>query len=116
MRMKPSVISNEIRLRRQVATITSSSIMNGPTRRQMPHIFAGLFALAITAIVFFAAQRVLIHLEHSTIVATAPEVFPLKNQGLAFQRAAARSPGVLPIYGSSELLRPAALERGNIFF
>jgi len=82
----------------------------------MPHLFAGLVALSLAIIIFFAAQRVLIHLEHSTIVSTAPESSALKNQGLAFQRAAAHSPNVLLIYGSSELLRPAALERGNIFF
>lgn len=82
----------------------------------MSHLFAGLVALGLAAILLFAAERVLVHLEHATIVATAPESFALKNQGLAFQRAAAHSPKVLPIYGSSELLRPAAPERGNIFF
>ena len=90
--------------------------MSAATRQQMPHLFAGIVALALAAIIFFAAQRVLIHLEHATIVSTAPERFVLKNQGLAFQRAAAHSPNVLMIYGSSELLRPAASERGNIFF
>jgi D-alanine transfer protein len=79
-------------------------------------LFAGLVALGLAAMILFAAERVLIHLEHATIIATAPESFALKNQGLAFQRAAAHSPNVLPIYGSSELLRPAAPERGNIFF
>jgi len=82
----------------------------------MPHLFAGLMALGFAAIILFAAHRVLIHLEHATIISTAPENFPLKNQGLVFQRAAAHSPNVLPIYGSSELLRPAAADRGNIFF
>lgn len=86
------------------------------TRKEMPHLFAGLFALGLAAIVLFAAERVLVHLEHATIVATAPEDFALKNQGLAFQRAAVNSQKVLPIYGSSELLRPTAPERGNIFF
>ena len=82
----------------------------------MPHLFAGIIALGLAAIIFFAAERVLIHLEHATIVSTAPERFVLKNQGLAFQRAAAHSPNVLMIYGSSELLVPAAPERGTIFF
>jgi D-alanine transfer protein len=83
----------------------------------MPHLYAGIIALGLAAIIFFTAQRVLIHLEHATIVSTAPEIFPLKNQGLAFQRAATHSPKVLPIYGSSELLRPTeAPERGDIFF
>jgi len=82
----------------------------------MPHLFAGIIALGLAAIIFFAAQRVLIHLEHATVVSTAPERFALKNQGLAFQRAAAHSPNVLMIYGSSELSIPAVPERGNIFF
>jgi D-alanine transfer protein len=90
--------------------------MSAASREQAPHLFAGLMALGLATIIFFAAQRVLIHLEHATIVSTAPESFALKNQGLAFQRAAAHSPNVLPIYGSSELLRPPAPERGNIFF
>src|SRR5262245_66421465 len=90
--------------------------MSAPTGRQMPHLFAALIALALAAITLFAAHRVLIHVEHATIASTAPEIFALKNQGLAFQRAAAHSPNVLPIYGSSELLRPPAPERGNVFF
>lgn len=90
--------------------------MSAPTRKETPHLFAGIIALGLAAITFFAAQRILIHLEHATIVSTAPDRFVLKNQGLAFQRAAAHSPNVLMIYGSSELSIPAAPERGNIFF
>jgi len=84
--------------------------------KEVPHLFAGLIALGLAAIVLFAAERILIHLEHATIGSTAPDAFALKNQGLVFQRAAAHAPNVLPIYGSSELLVPAAPERGNIFF
>jgi len=90
--------------------------MSAATRKEMPHLYAGIIALGLAAIILFAAHRVLIHFEHATIVSTAPEIFAIKNQGLVFQRAAAHSPKVLPIYGSSELLRPAAPERGNIFF
>src|SRR5262249_44179806 len=90
--------------------------MSAPARKKMQHFLAGLVALGLGAMILFAAERVLIHLKQATIIATAPESFTLKNQGLAFQRAAAHSPNVLPIYGSSELLRPAAPERGNIFF
>jgi D-alanine transfer protein len=84
--------------------------------KQMPHLSAGVVTLGLAAIILLAAERALTHLEHATIVSTAPESFPLKNQGLAFQRAAAHSLNVLPMYGSSELLRPAAPERGNVFF
>ena len=90
--------------------------MPAETKKEMPHLFAGSIALCLAAIVFFAEVRVLIHLEHTTIVSTAPENFPLKNQGLAFQSAAAHTRNVLPIYGSSELRIPAAPERGNNFF
>jgi D-alanine transfer protein len=90
--------------------------MTAPTNKEMPHLFATLVALGLAAIILLAAQRILIHLEHATIASTAPEIFALKNQGLAFQRAAAQSPKVLPIYGSSELFHPEAAERGNIFF
>ena len=84
--------------------------------RQMPHLFAGLVALGLGAISLSARERVLIHLERATIASTAPETFSLKNQGLAFQRAAAHAQNVLPIYGSSELLVPASPYRGNNFF
>src|SRR5213080_3838872 len=90
--------------------------MPAETKKEMPHLFAGPIALCLAAIVFFAEVRVLIHLEHTTIVSTAPETFTLKNQGLAFQSAAAHARNVLPIYGSSELRIPAAPERGNNFF
>jgi D-alanine transfer protein len=84
--------------------------------KEMPHLFAGLIALGVAGTILFAAGMAVIHLERSTIPSTAPDLFLLKNQGLAFQRAAAHAPNVLPIYGSSELLVPAAPERGNIFF
>jgi D-alanine transfer protein len=82
----------------------------------MPHLFAGLVALGLGAISLFAGERELIHLEHATVTATAPEAFSLKNQGLAFQRAAAHAQNVLPIYGSSELVVPASPYRGDNFF
>jgi Protein involved in D-alanine esterification of lipoteichoic acid and wall teichoic acid (D-alanine transfer protein) len=59
---------------------------------------------------------VAIRLEQRTISSTAPEVFPLKYQGLAFQRAAAHAPEVLPLYGSSELIIPPVPEKAGKFF
>src|SRR5207247_102556 len=84
--------------------------------KEMPHLFAGLIALGVAGTILFAAGMAVIHLERSTIPSTTPDLFLLKNQGLAFQRAAARAADVLPIYGSSELLVPAVPEKGNIFF
>ena len=50
----------------------------------MPHLFAGIIALGLAAITFFAARRVLIHFEHARIVSRAPESFAHKNQVLSF--------------------------------
>ena len=43
--------------------------------KEMPHLFADLIALGLAAIFLFAAERILIHLEHATIVSTAPDTF-----------------------------------------
>jgi D-alanine transfer protein len=82
----------------------------------MPHLFSGLIASSLVAAVLFAAGMVAVHREHTTILSTAPELFPLKNQGLAFQRSAAHAPNVLPLYGSSELTALRVPERADIFF
>src|SRR4030095_10378564 len=90
--------------------------MSTDTRIQRPHLVAAMGALALAGIILFAAERIVVHLERVTIHATAPELFSLKNQGLAFHRAAAHARDVFPIYGSSELRVPEAPERGNVFF
>lgn len=85
-------------------------------KKSMPHLFAGLIALGLAAAVLIAGVLVAIHLEHTTVSSTAPELFPLKNQGLAFQRVAAQAPNVLPLYGTSELITPSVPERAHLFF
>jgi D-alanine transfer protein len=85
-------------------------------RQGIPHLFAGLIASGLVAAVLLGAEVAAVHLEHTTIRASVPELFPLKNQGLAFQRAAARAPYVLPLYGSSELTAVLVPERAHVFF
>src|SRR5437899_12060531 len=85
-------------------------------RQGMPHLFAGLIASGLVAAVLLVSEVAAVHVEHTTISATAPELFPLKKQGLAFQRAAARAPNVLPLYGSSELMIPPVPQRASAFF
>ncbi len=82
----------------------------------MPHLFSGLIASGLAAVVLFAGRTVAVHLEHTTVPSTAPELFRLKNQGLAFQRAAVRAPNVLPLYGTSELITPSIPERASLVF
>jgi D-alanine transfer protein len=79
-------------------------------------LFAGLIASGLVAAVLLGAEVMAVHLERTTVRASAPELFSLKNQGLAFQRVAARSPYVLPLYGSSELTAVLVPERAHIFF
>jgi D-alanine transfer protein len=85
-------------------------------KKCMPHLFSGLVALGLVAAVLFAGRLVAIHLEDTTVSSTAPELFLLKNQGLAFQRAAVHAPNVLPLYGTSELIIPSVPEKGDNFF
>jgi D-alanine transfer protein len=80
-----------------------------------PHLFSGVIAFGVAVTILFAGRLIAIHLEHNTLHAVAPRVFELKNQGLAFQRAAAHARDVLPLYGSSELITPV-LERAGVFF
>jgi D-alanine transfer protein len=85
-------------------------------KKGTPHLFSGLVALALASAVLFVGELVAIHLERSTVSSTAPELFPLKNQGLAFQRAAVHAPNVLSLYGTSELITPSVQDRANLFF
>ena len=82
----------------------------------IPHLFSLAIASGLTAVVLFAGRTVAVHLERTTVPSTAPELFRLKNQGLAFQRAAVRAPNVMTLYGTSELITPSIPERASLFF
>jgi D-alanine transfer protein len=82
---------------------------------RIPHLFSALIAAALVAGILWAGRILAVHLERGTLSATASELFLIKNQGLAFQRAAARAPDILPIYGSSELKKPIPDKSGEFF-
>ena len=86
-----------------------------PARTGAPHLFSGIIAVGVAATILFVGRMIAIHLEHKSLDTVAPREFQVKNQGLAFQRAAARAPDVLPLYGSSELIVPLP-ERADVFF
>src|SRR5258708_6960487 len=90
--------------------------MSNHARQGMPYLFAAVIACGLVVAVLFGARMVVVHREHANVLSTAPELFPLKNQGLAFQRAAACAPNVTPLYVSSELTALQVPERANIFF
>src|SRR5947199_5104452 len=79
------------------------------------HLFSAVIAVAVAATILFAGRVAAIHLERRTLAWTAPQQFQLKNQGMVFQRTAARENSVLPLYGSSELIIGVP-NRANKFF
>src|SRR5882762_1095845 len=80
-----------------------------------PHLSSALIACALTASILCGGRVLATYLEERTIHSTAPRDFFIKNQGLAFERAAARSPDILLLYGSSELIDPIP-NRASDFF
>ena len=76
----------------------------GSARTGTSHLFSAVIAVGIAATILFAGRVAAIHLERRTLAWTAPQQFQLKNQGMVFQRTAARERTVLPLYGSSELI------------
>jgi D-alanine transfer protein len=82
---------------------------------RVPHVSAALVACALPIVILCSGRFLAIYLEEKTIHATAPQDFFIKNQGLAFERAAARAPDILMLYGSSELIDPVP-NRASDFF
>ena len=80
-----------------------------------PHLFSALIACAFPIALLYGGRVLAVYLEEKTIHATAPKDFFFKNQGLAFQRAAARAPDIMLLYGSSELIDPVP-NRASDFF
>jgi len=87
----------------------------GSARTSTPHLFSAVIAVGVAATILFAGWTAAIHLERRTLGWTAPQQFQLKNQGMVFQRTAARARRVLPLYGSSELIIGVP-DRANKFF
>jgi D-alanine transfer protein len=90
-------------------------IRRATVRSSAPHLSSALIACALTAAVLCGGRLLAIYLEQRTIHSTAPRDFFIKNQGLAFERAAARAPDILLLYGSSELIDPIP-NRASDFF
>ncbi|HZR05826.1 MAG TPA: D-alanyl-lipoteichoic acid biosynthesis protein DltD [Candidatus Udaeobacter sp.] len=90
-------------------------ITRATVREFTPHLSGALIACALTAAILCGGRLLAIYLEERTIHSTAPRDFFIKNQGLAFERAAARAPDILLLYGSSELIDPIP-NRASDFF
>jgi len=86
----------------------------GP-RPRTSHLSSALIACVLPVVILCSGRLLAIYLEEKTIHATAPHDFFIKNEGLAFERAAARNPDILLLYGSSELIDPIP-NRASDFF
>src|SRR5215510_12570508 len=84
-------------------------------RPRTPHLVAALIACTIVIAILCGGRLLAIQLERKTVHSIAPKDFFIKNQGLAFERAAARAPDILLLYGSSELIDPIP-NRASDFF
>jgi D-alanine transfer protein len=82
---------------------------------QKSRLRAALVACGLVVSLLVVGWVAAIEIEAATLRTTAWRVFPLKTQGLVFQRAAAHSHGVLPLYGSSELIDGGADKAGYFF-
>src|ERR1041384_6639824 len=90
-------------------------IRRATVRSSAPHLSSALIACALMAAILCGGRLLAIYLEERTIHLTAPKDFFKKNQGLAFERATARAPDILLLYGSSELIDPIP-NRASDFF
>jgi D-alanine transfer protein len=84
-------------------------------RPRAPHLSSALIACALPLVILCGGRLLASYLEDRTIHATAPQDFFIKNQGLVFERAAARRPDILLLSGSSELIDPIP-NRASDFF
>ena len=80
-----------------------------------PHVAASLIALGIATVIICASVITGRFLERRYIHVLAPIIFPEKNQGIALQKVAFKQPELLPIYGSSELIKPSANKAADFF-
>lgn len=68
------------------------------------HLAASLLAVLVTVCGLAAGEAYASGVEGQYVYSLAPLFFPQKNLGNAVQRAAARQPDIVTIYGSSELM------------
>src|SRR5262245_33449807 len=79
------------------------------------HLTTALTACAIVIAILCSGRMLAIQLERKEVHWIAPKDFFIKNQGLAFERAAAHRPDILLLYGGSELIDPIP-NRASDFF
>jgi D-alanine transfer protein len=86
-----------------------------PSLPRRPHLRAFALAALASALVLTGGAFEGARLVNHSIHALAPVSLSLKNQGLALQRTALHQPDLLPLYGSSELVKPIPDKAARFF-
>jgi D-alanine transfer protein len=88
---------------------------NGSPREPREHVAAAATALGLIALIIAVGLLFAVRFERHALRAVAPKNFELKNHGLALQREAFRHDDLLPLYGSSELMKRVPGKAGDFF-
>lgn len=80
-----------------------------------PHLSALIAALGVLAGVLLVGVSAARYLERRALHRIAPQSFEMKNHGLVLQREAFRHCDLLPLYGSSELMKSVPDKAGDFF-
>jgi D-alanine transfer protein len=80
-----------------------------------PQLTAALVALGITVVISCGGVLTARFLDRRYIHVLAPIPFPHKDEGIALQKLAFNQPDLLPIYGSSELVKPSDKKPTDFF-
>ncbi|MEA3209556.1 MAG: D-alanine transfer protein [Chthoniobacter sp.] len=79
------------------------------------HLRALACALLVASLILAAGAAIGARLVQHHVYALAPLSFPIKNQGVALQESAFEQPDLLPLYGSSELVKPVPDKAARFF-
>ena len=85
-------------------------------KKNLPHLLPALIAILIFAGILWAGNQYAQSSENRYVHALAPMLLPQTLNGSALQQAAIRQPDLLPVYGSSELIREDTPYRAFLFF
>ena len=86
-----------------------------PAPASSSHLVAALSALTLAVLGLVGLRAGVTAYVRTRIDRLAPIELRQKNFGVLIQRIMADAPGVMPIYGSSELARPSAFRAGEFF-
>ncbi len=96
-------------------TIAAQFTRSAARPRSRPHLRAAVIVTGIFTLVYLLVERWCLSLEDTYIDVYAQENSVLKDGGVAWQRAAFARSTLLPLFGSSELLKNVGTEANQLF-